>query len=168
MKATISKPPAGVVTGAGGSWARDLVTFAIRAQSCVRRINVARVSTFTFDDRRLDVDAACVRRSAEGLPSSPRVRRSFARVMFRVAPKSASVAISALIRWTVPDPTSNSAAIFRIPLSPLASAFLMLALARRRVGPVHQNLCELGPPLRSQFMFILPPSVPSVMTYLLV
>ena len=34
---------------------------------------------------------------------------------------------NALTRWTVPDPTPNSAAILRIPLSPFAKAFLMLA-----------------------------------------
>ena len=31
------------------------------------------------------------------------------------------------MRWTVPDPTPNAAAIFRMPLSPFARAFLMLA-----------------------------------------
>ena len=50
--------------------------------------------------------------------------------------------ISALIRWTVPDPTPNSTAIFNMPLSPLARAFLMLAsvlaaiLGRPRVLPL--------------------------------
>src|SRR5262245_60412913 len=35
--------------------------------------------------------------------------------------------MTALIRCTVLDPTPNSAAIFKIPLSPCARAFLMLA-----------------------------------------
>ena len=43
------------------------------------------------------------------------------------------------MRWTVPDPTLNSAAIFKMPLSPFAKAFLML-VSRRSNHPRVQAL----------------------------
>ena len=58
-----SKPPPRGGPPAGGLAGANLVTFAVRAQSCVRRSNVDTCVYVHVAPSNLDVNAACVRRS---------------------------------------------------------------------------------------------------------